>query len=164
MDLDRMRRLADRVIAIQMAIEGADFIEVYRYFIDRTDGKEQAFESARRVFRGGVLGGGAPFTKDIVYLDGLLRVHNFLRAIVATGRADSLRLLFCGKLDIDDIPVLYELEKLGLCRAPKYLPSWAADVRHLLCHLTYSSFLNGMDLGHFRSHYDSMLGEITQPG
>ena len=32
-ELDRLRRLADRVLAIQMAIEGADFLEVYRYFL-----------------------------------------------------------------------------------------------------------------------------------
>ncbi|MFY9974739.1 MAG: tyrosine/phenylalanine carboxypeptidase domain-containing protein, partial [Chromatiaceae bacterium] len=66
-ELDRLRRLADRVIAIQMAIDGADFLEVYDFFMERTGDADQAFESARRVFRGGVLTGGAPFTKDVVY-------------------------------------------------------------------------------------------------
>lgn len=61
-----MRRLADRVFAIQMAVEGADFLEVYRYFLDRIGDPNQAFENARRVFRGGVITGGSPFTKDIV--------------------------------------------------------------------------------------------------
>lgn len=112
-DLDRMQRLADRVLAIQMSVEGADFLEVYQYFLERTGNEEQSFENARRVFRGGVLTGGAPFTKDIVYLDGLLRVHNLLRSIVSAGRADCLRLLFCGKLDIEDIPVLHELSERG---------------------------------------------------
>jgi uncharacterized protein (TIGR02421 family) len=32
MDLDRLSRLTDRVIGIQMACEGADFLEVYRLF------------------------------------------------------------------------------------------------------------------------------------
>ncbi len=31
-DVNRMYRISDRVIAIQMAIDGADFIEVYRFF------------------------------------------------------------------------------------------------------------------------------------
>ncbi len=159
-DLNRMRRLADRILAVQMAIEGADFLDVYRYFLDRTGSEEQAFENARRVFRGGVLTGGAPFTKDIVYLDGLLRVHNFLRAIVLTGRADCLRLLFCGKLDIEDIPVIYELKERGLCHAPKYLPPWANDVRFLLCYLTYSTFLNGIDLSQIKSHYAALLNNV----
>ena len=157
MDIDRFRRLADRIIATQMAIDGADFAEVYRYFLDRDAEPEQAFENTRRVFRGGVLTGGAPFTKDIVYLDGLLRVHNFLRAVVAAGRSDCLQLLFCGKLDIEDIPVLCELAAMGLCRTPRYLPPWAADRRFLISYLAYSSYLNSIDLSTIRAHYVSML-------
>lgn len=156
-DLDRLRRLADRVIAIDMAAHGADFIEVYRYFLLQCDGREQAFENTRRVFRGGVLTGGAPFTKDIVYLDGLLRVHNFLRAVVMNGRADCLRLLFCGKIDIEDIPVLCELMEAGLCHPPTFLPPWAADLRFLLGYLAYSAFLNTVDLTALKSHYQAML-------
>jgi uncharacterized protein (TIGR02421 family) len=157
MDIDRFRRLSDRIIATQMAIEGADFVDVFRYFLDRSGESEQAFECARRVFRGGVVTGGTPFTKDIVYLDGLLRVHNFLRAVVTAGRSDCLLLLFCGKLDIEDIPVLCELAEMGLCRTPAYLPPWAADRRFLLSYLAYSSYLNSVDLGTIRDHYRSLL-------
>ncbi len=106
LDLDRLRRLALRVIAIQDVLNGADFLDVYRGFLAAGVAPEQAFESARRVFRGGVLTGGAPFMKDLVYLDGFLRVTNCLRAIVAEGRADVLPLLFCGKLDLEDLPAL----------------------------------------------------------
>ena len=153
MDIDRMRRLADRVLAIQMAIEGADFLEVYRFFLERTDDPAQSFENARRVFRGGRVAGGIPFTKDIVYLDGLLRVHNFMRTAVSLGRADLLRLLFVGKLDIEDIPALAELTADGLCRPPTWLPPWARDLRFLLSYLAYSSFLNTIDLTRLREHY-----------
>jgi len=163
MDLDRMQRLADRVLAVQLAIEGADFIDIYRYYLERTGDESQSFENARRVCRGGVLTGGAPFTKDIVYLDGLIRIHNFLRSIVSTGRADCLRLLFCGKLDIEDIPVLYELSQNGLCRPPKFLPPWASDLRFLLCYLTYSSFLNSMDLSEIKNHYEQLLENVPKP-
>ena len=156
-DIDRFRRLADRIIAIQMAIDGADFVDVFRYFLERVSSADQAFENARRVFRGGVVTGGAPFTKDIVYLDGLLRVHNFLRAAVAAGRSDCLQLLFCGKLNIEDIPVLCELVEMGLCKPPRYLPPWAADRRFLLSYLVYSSYLNSIDLGPIRQHYAALL-------
>lgn len=162
MDLDRMRRLADRVLAIQMAIEGANFIDIYRFFLERTGNEEQAFENARRVFRGGDVSGRVPFTKDVVYLDGLLRVHNFLRVIATTGRAECLRLLFCGKLDLDDIPALYELTQMGLCRAPTFLPPWADDMRFLLCYLTYSSFLNRVNLVQIRAHYEELLQDVPQ--
>jgi len=161
-DLDRLRRLADRIIAIQMSIEGADFLDVYRYFLDRIGNESQAYENSRRVFRGGMLTGGAPFTKDGVYLEGLIRVHNFLKAIAANGRADCLKLLFCGKLDIEDIPVLYKLEEMGLCQPAKYLPPWVEDARYLLAYLTCSEFLNKMDMPKVYSHYDELLHSIPK--
>jgi uncharacterized protein (TIGR02421 family) len=161
-DLDRLRRLADRIIAIQMSIEGADFLEVYDYFLGRIGNESQAYENTRRVFRGGVLTGGAPFTKDGVYLEGLIRVHNFLKAIAANGRADCLKLLFCGKLDIEDIPVLYKLEEMGLCQPGKYLPPWVEDARYLLAYLTCSEFLNKMDMPKVYSHYDELLDSIPK--
>jgi uncharacterized protein (TIGR02421 family) len=146
MELNRFQRLADRVFAIQMAIEGADFIQVYRYFLEPTDQPEQAFESTRRVFRGGVVSGGVPFTKDVVYLFGLLQVSAVIRAAFSAGRADCLRLLFCGKLDTSDIPALGELTALGLCKLPTYLPPWILDPRYLLALLTYSNFISQLDL------------------
>lgn len=171
MDVDRLGRLADRVLAIQMAVEGADFIEVYRHFLEKgqTAAAHQtnrpsaemlqrtAFEQTRRVFRGGVLTGGAPFTKDVVYLDGLLRVHDFLRSLVAAGRADILQLLFCGKLSLADIPVLCELAEMGLLRAPKFLPPWAADRRFLVSYLAYSGFLGRVRMGRVHERYAEVL-------
>lgn len=156
-DLDRLRRLSDRILAIQMTVDGADFIEVYKYYLEITKSEDQAFESARRVFRGGVITGGAPFTKDIVYLDGLIRVHNFLRIMVSQGRADLMDLLFVGKLDIEDIPVLSMFEREGLIKAPEFLPPWMKDTRFLLTYLTYSSFLNSVKLTKIKEHYHSML-------
>jgi hypothetical protein len=129
-----------------MAIEGADFLQVYRYFLERGANPDQSFENARRVFRGGVISGGAPFTKDVVYLFGLLRVSNFIRATFAAGRSDCLRLLFCGKLDVLDIPALCELYAMGLLRGPLHLPPWISDPRYLLALLTYSIFINKMDM------------------
>lgn len=171
MDVDRLGRLADRVLAIQMAVEGADFIEVYDHFLEQGRAaaarqsiqpsdetlQRTAFEQTRRVFRGGVLAGGAPFTKDVVYLDGLLRVHDFLRSVVAAGRADVLQLLFCGKISLNDIPVLCELAEMGLLRAPKFLPRWASDRRFLVSYLAYSGFLGRVRMGRVHERYAEVL-------
>jgi uncharacterized protein (TIGR02421 family) len=157
LELDRMRRLADRVIAIQQAIEGADFLDAYRWFLDRLGDRDQAFESARRVFRGGVLSGGAPFTKDVVYLFGLLQTSNALRATFMAGRADCIPLLFVGKLDVFDIPAIAELTAMGLCRPPRYLPPWAADPRFLMALLCYSTFTSGFDERPLREAATRML-------
>ncbi len=162
MDPKRFRRLVDRVIAIQMAVEGADFIEVYRYFLEQNGDKYQAYEDTRRVFRGGVITGGAPFTKDGVYLNGLLRVHNFMRTAIHLGRADLLRILFVGKLDIEDIPALAVLADSGLLLPPATLPPWLKDMRFLVSYLAYSGFLNRVKLPGFQAYYQEMLEDVPE--
>lgn len=162
MELDRLRRLADRVVAIQMAIDGADFLQVYRWFLDRIGEAGQAFENTRRVFRGGVLTGGAPFTKDVTYLFGLLQITNLVRAAFAIGRTDALRTLFCGKVDIGDVPLLCELVQLKLCRAPRHLPPWVSDPRALLATMTYSTFINRFDLGAMAEQARRLLADAPR--
>ena len=156
-DIERMRRLVDRVLAIRMAIDGADFIEVYRFFMARADSKDQAFENARRVFRGGVLTGGAPFTKDIVYLDGLIRVHNFFRSAVSRSREDVLRLVFAGKMELDDIPIIAKMAKDGLVKTPEFIPPWASDLNFLICYFAFSVFIDDIDYKKVGAYYDELL-------
>ena len=144
--LDRLRRLADRIIAVQLVVDGADFIELYRWFLDRTPNPEQAFESTRRIFRGAPMTGGAPFTKDCSYLSGYLSVTTFIRAAFTAGRADTLALLFAGKLDLFAIPALAELRSQGLVKPARFLPPWASDSGWVLAHLTLNSFLANIDL------------------
>lgn len=156
-DVERMYRLSDRVIAIQMAIDGASFIDVYRFFLNRSDNKTQSFENARRVFRGGLVEGGAPFTKDIVYLDGLIRVHNFFRSAVVKGREDILGLVFSGKLDIDDIPILVKMKNEGLIKKPKFIPYWLSDMDYLVCYFSFSVFIDDIDYSEVSDYYDKIL-------
>lgn len=160
MDPVRFRRLADRVIAIEMSLEGADFKEIFDFYIERTRSPEEAYENSRRIFRGGVLTGGAPFTKDMVYLNGLLRVHNFMRTVVSLGRADLIRLVFAGKLDLEDIPAIAYLAQNGQITMPKYMPDWAKDLRFLVSYLAYSSFLNQVKLPGFQTYYREALDDV----
>lgn len=162
MDPRRFRRLADRVIAIQMAIEGADFKEVFDYYMDRLGEPEEAFDNTRRIFRGGVISGGAPFTKDMVYLNGLLRVHNFMRTVVKLHRADLIRLLFVGKLDLEDVPALATLAAEGLIEPPKYMPPWAKDLRFLVSYMSYSGFLNQVKMPGFQAYYEEALSDVPE--
>jgi len=160
MDPVRFRRLVNRVIAIQMSVEGADFIEVYKYFLEKNGEPKQAFEDTRRVFRGGVMTGGAPFTKDGVYLNGLLRVHNFMRSVVSLHRADLVRLLFVGKLDLEDVPALANLAANDKIEPAQTMPRWAKDMRFLVSYLGYSSFLNQVKLPGLQEYYRNMLDEV----
>jgi len=160
MDPKRFARLSGRVLAIEMAIQGADFKEVYDFFVERNDDPSQSFDNTRRVFRGGLIKGGAPFTKDMVYLNGLLRVHNFMRTVVKLNRADLIRLLFAGKMDIEDIPALAQLAKNGRLIEPKFMPPWVKDMRFLVSYMAYSSFLNQVKMPGFQAYYTKELDEV----
>lgn len=153
-DIERMKRIVNRVVAIQMAIDGANFIDVYRWFLERVPMKTEAFENTRRVFRGGVLSGSAPFTKDIVYLDGFIRVYNFFRTAVSRGRQDILQLFFSGKLKLDDLPILIQMEQEGLIRKPLYIPSWLSDMDYLICYFSLSVFLDDINYDNVDAYYD----------
>src|SRR5690606_33485528 len=93
----------------------------YRWFVDRTGDPEQSFESTRRIFRGAPIEGGAPFTKDCAYLSGFPSVATFVRAAFLSRRADTIALLFAGKLDLFAVPALAELRAMGLCRPARFV-------------------------------------------
>lgn len=159
MDVDRLRRLTDRILAIHQAEQGADFLEVYRFFLSRGYERGAAFDCARRVFRGGRIEGGAPFTKDVCYLDGLIRVSNFLREALTQGRPDLVRLLFVGKLALDDLPALSSLARDGHVVAPRYVPPWARELRFLTAYMGYSSFLQDIDQTEARAYYHRLVDQ-----
>jgi Uncharacterized protein conserved in bacteria len=144
--LSRVRRLCDRTLAIHMAEEGGNFLDLYRFFRDRGHDEHTSFDCARRVMRGGLIEGGAPFTKDGCYLDGLLRVTNFLRIAVVKGQSQLVRMLFVGKLAVDDTPLFDRLVREGLVNEPTYLPAWAKDLSYLTAFMSYAAFLGRSDL------------------
>ncbi len=51
-DIGRMKRISLRIIAIDKALAGADFIDVFRFFMDAGQNDADSFTSAMRVFRG----------------------------------------------------------------------------------------------------------------
>lgn len=158
-DPRRFKRLADRTIAVDMAVKGADFLELYAYFREKStrDAPFEAFESARRIVRGGLVEGGAPFTKDSVYLAGLLEVHSYLRAAIRSGDTRLIKLLFVGKIDLSDLDAMDMLARHSLIEEPRYMPPWAKDVRYLLAYLSYSTFLNQIDLAQVAERYSSLI-------
>lgn len=153
----RARKLNDRVIACDMAERGADFREVYRYFHEQGLGERDAFRQAQRVFRGGLVDGGAPFTKDVVYMRGFVRIYNFLRSAIRLGRPDLIPFLFCGKLTLDDLPVLAQLYADGLVDFPRHVPPPFADPHGLATWLAYSNFFNRVELGRVHERYRATI-------
>ncbi len=121
-DIQRLRRIALRVIAVQQALDGADFIEVFRGFLDAGQSEEESFRSSQRVFRGGDVRGRVAFTKDACYLIGLLTVHTLLRLAIRDNRPEQLRRLFAGRLTAGDVFRLAPLFESGWLAEPRFVP------------------------------------------
>lgn len=153
----RARRLNDRVLAVDKAEDGATFVEVFEWF--RTEGydEETCFWNTQRVFRGGVLEGGAPFTKDIVYTRGIVGNYNFLRSAIAAGRPDLIRWLFVGKVAIEDLPVLAAHAHEGAVQPPRYVPDLFRDLNGLAIWLGISTFWGRLKNQAIQRHYEKLF-------
>ncbi len=146
MDINRLRRLALRVLAVQQALEGADFIQVFEGFLAAGQSQEESFRSTQRVFRGADLHGGSAFTKDAAYLTGLIGVHTLLRIAIRDNRPELVGHLFSGRLSLGDTVRLAPLFEYGWLQGPAYLPAWASDLRLLSANLAFSAFIARIQL------------------
>ncbi len=138
MDLIRLRRLALRAVAVDAALSGADFIDVFRIYLEGGQTETDAYDSAQRVFRGGDVRGRVAFTKDAVYLEGLLLVQTFLRKLIADERPELIPILFAGRLTLGDVIELEPAFRDGFLLPARYVPSWARGLRQLSTFLAYS--------------------------
>jgi uncharacterized protein (TIGR02421 family) len=156
-DIERMKRISLRILAIDMALKGADFIEVFRFFLDAGQSETDSFASSQRVFRGAPLGGGAAFTKDTVYLHGLLSVHTFFRWAFKHRKVGLCRNLFAGKLALHDVVALMPYFEDGYIAPPKFLPPWMQHANGLAGTLAFSLFANQIRLDRVEAE-DLVLG------
>ncbi len=153
----RARRLNERVLAVDKAEDGASFLDVFEWY--RTEGyeEEECYGAARRVFRGGTLEGGAPFTKDITYTKGLVSNYHFIRSAIRCARPELVRFLFVGKVAHEDVPVLYARVADGVVRPPKFLPPLFADLNGLAIWMAYSGFFARMGSQAIEEYYERMF-------
>ena len=145
-DIERMKRVSLRIEAVAMALEGADFLQVFRYFLDAGQNEVESFTSAQRVFRGVPTTGGAAFTKDSVYLRGLIGVHTFFRWALKHRKLRLCRMLFAGKMTLADVQRFEPLFDSGDLLPPRWLPEWVARANGLAGMLAFSLFANRIRL------------------
>ena len=157
----RAKRLNDRLVACQMAEDGADLLEVIRFFRDKGQADDQAIKNASRIFRGAPLTGGSPFTKDIAYLKGFAMIYNFMRTSIREGKTDLIPFLFAGKVTLEELPTLKEYHDLGVITLPKYLPPQIKDMNGLAIWMAFSNFLDTMKLEDILR--ENKNSEITNP-
>jgi uncharacterized protein (TIGR02421 family) len=146
LDIERFKRISLRILGIDMALNGADFIEVFRFFLDAGQTEADSFSSAQRVFRGSSTHGGCAFTKDTVYLHGLLSVHTFFRWALKHRKLNLCRNLFAGKMSLHDVVSLENAFDSGFIAAPTWLPRWVQRANGLAAMLAFSLFANHIRL------------------
>lgn len=147
LDITRLRRIALRIRAVHLALSGADFLDVFRYFLANRQSEEESVRSAMRIFRGGKLTGRWVFTKDVVYLQGMIAVHVFLRKAIAQRQPHLIQRLFAGRQSLADLFELEEAYSHGWIVPPAFVPRWARNIRALAAQLAFSAVVYRMDLG-----------------
>ncbi|HUF49355.1 MAG TPA: tyrosine/phenylalanine carboxypeptidase domain-containing protein [Longimicrobiales bacterium] len=110
LDKARMRLLAARVLAAHSVEHGADFVETFRLLLERGFRRGTAFDVAERVQQAG------GFTRDLIYLRGLLQLVEYLRA------GGSLEPLYVGKIAAKHVDIIDELRARDYLVAPRLLP------------------------------------------
>jgi uncharacterized protein (TIGR02421 family) len=111
LDAARMRMLAARVLAAHCVEHGADFIQTFRLLHgEHGFSAGAAFDIAERVHQGG------GFTRDLIYLRGLLRLVEHVRA------GGDLAPLYIGKIAAKHIDIIDELRARGFLEPQPLLP------------------------------------------
>jgi uncharacterized protein (TIGR02421 family) len=111
LDSARLRTLAARVIAAHSVEHGADFMETFR-LLTRDHGfhRRSAFDIVERVHASG------GFTRDAIYLRGLIRLLEYLRA------GGDLEPLYIGKIAAAHVEIIDELRERGFLVAAPLTP------------------------------------------
>jgi uncharacterized protein (TIGR02421 family) len=153
----RVRRLTNRIEGVAMAESGANFLEVYLYFLQEGYHPRESYQHTMRIFRGSLPEGCGPFTKDLCYSKGFVLVYNYIRLAVSRGLVRRVPLLFCGKTTLADIKTLAQLVEEGLVTPPRFMPPQFADLHALSAWMCYANFLNRLSLKRIEEDYAGLF-------
>jgi uncharacterized protein (TIGR02421 family) len=152
----RVKRLTNRITAVNMAEDGADFLDVFNFYREQGLEPDDCYQCAVRVFRGSTPDGG-PFTKDLSYTKGFILIYNYIRLAVQRGLLSQIPLLFLGKTTLEDVHILADLVDENIVMAPKYIPPQFQDIAALSAWMCYSLFLNKLDLQRMATDFKAIL-------
>lgn len=152
----RVQRLTDRISAIALAEQGANFIDVYNFYLAHGVAQEDAYHATTRVFRGSLPDGG-PFTKDLVYSKGFILIYNYIQLAVEKGMTSNIPLLFTGKTTLEDLRSLADLIDEKIVIPPKYIPIQFQDLSALSAWMSYNNFLRKLSYERIAIDYKDVL-------
>lgn len=113
LEANRLRLIAARVVAVDMMVHGATFVDIFRRMHRELEiTPEASWSVAMRATRGG------GSTKDAIYLRGLIEV------LAHIGSGKSLEPLLIGKIAVAQVPLIEELLWRQILKAPVLMPRW----------------------------------------
>ncbi len=113
LDAERMRTLAARALGARRLSDGAGFVELFAELHEHhAIPAHAAFKTVVRLVRGG------GFTKDVIYLRGLVELVDHLAA------GGDLQPLLVGKLHLAHVPAVAELLQTGVLVPASLHPHW----------------------------------------
>ncbi len=154
MSQKRFLTLCDRIHALKMTEDGADFMQIYKWYKERSENQTEAFYNTQRIFRGAKLTGGGPFTKDGVYLSGLLGIYNFLRVAVKNQNRILIESLLCGRMALEDVGTIAWMRTHGIINPPYYIPYWLKNWEALVSFFSLTAVFGAVDLTSFQTFFD----------
>ncbi len=115
---ERLRMLAARVVAADMAVNEVPVVQIFARLNDEFGfDKFRSFDTAIRAVRGGGL------TKDALYLKGLVELLAYLH------HGGDFETLFIGKFALKQLPILEKLLERGMLVPPALLPRYISKPR-----------------------------------
>lgn len=153
----RAKAINDRVIGIDKVEDGATLLDLIEFYRIEGYSEIECLRNVQRVFRGGLLEGGAPFTKDIAYIKGFIENYNFMRAAMKAGKPEYIPFLFLGKCHSADVPGLYRKHKAGIIDPPQYLPPQFRDLNGVSVWMSFSNVFNMIDMNRVQQYFEKIF-------
>ena len=131
--MKRLKKLAYRVIVVDMMCHGADFIECYNFLVNGHNlDQDDAFSVVTRIFRGG------GFTKDYLYLSGFVKILRMWE------NDQDLEPLLVGKTSLEFHSVISEMIQREMVQKPIYVTNSFKNPERNKNEEIYKYILSGM--------------------
>lgn len=131
--MKRLKKLAYRVLIVDMMCSGANFMECFNFLYGTyLKDRDEAFSIVARVFRGG------GFTKDYLYLSGFVEVLRFWE------NNNNLEPLLVGKMSLGFYNTINEMIEREMIQKPKFVTHSFVNSREDENNSIYEYILGGL--------------------
>jgi uncharacterized protein (TIGR02421 family) len=144
MTMQRWDKVLLRHMATSMAEKGSGASDIYAFLRHQNLEDLDAFKLTLRIFRGVPLEGGMAFTKELLYLHGMVKLLNYLNH-----NSGELKNLWIGKIGFEELHTLMkngQIHSLSLPFFPKKLLEPEVNARLIQLQKLADDYLKDFDL------------------